>query len=268
MTIMNGRALRSAATTAMLAAFGAPVMADELFYVSGAVGNAVEDFKALVKPWEEATGHTVTIVPMPASTTDQFGQYRLWLAASASDIDLYQTDVIWAPQLANHFVDLTEVAADLAPTHFPSIIESQTVNGKLVALPIFTDAPALYYRTDLLEKYGKEPPKTWDELTATAQEIQDGERAAGNTDMWGFVWQGNAHEGLTCNALEWVKSFGGGQIVEAYGTISINNPNAVAALEAVKGWVGTISPGGALAHQEEEARDQRIQPADDHGALR
>jgi trehalose/maltose transport system substrate-binding protein len=254
MTIMKGRALRSAATAAMLAAFGAPVMADELFYVSGAVGNAVENFKTLVKPWEEATGHTVTIVPMPASTTDQFGQYRLWLAAGASDIDLYQTDVIWAPQLANHFVDLTEVAADLAPTHFPSIIESQTVNGKLVALPIFTDAPALYYRADLLEKYGKKPPKTWADLTATAQEIQDGERAAGNADMWGFVWQGNAYEGLTCNALEWVKSFGGGQIVEADGTISINNPDAVEALETVRGWVGTISPGGVLAYQEEEAR--------------
>jgi len=254
MTIIKGRALRSAATAAMLAVFGAPVMADELFYVSGAVGNAVENFKTLVKPWEDATGHKVTIVPMPASTTDQFGQYRLWLAAGAGDIDLYQTDVIWAPQLANHFVDLTEVAADLAPTHFPSIIESQTVNGKLVALPIFTDAPALYYRADLLEKYGKEPPKTWAELTATAQEVQDAERAAGNADMWGFVWQGNAYEGLTCNALEWVKSFGGGQIVEADGTISINNPNAVEALETVKGWVGTISPGGVLAYQEEEAR--------------
>ena len=130
-------------------------MAEEMFYVSGAVGNAVENFKTLVKPWEEATGNTVTMVPMPASTTDQFGQYRLWLAAGNADIDVYQTDVIWAPQLADHFVDLTEAAKDLAPTHFPSIIESQTVNGKLVALPIFTDAPALYYRKDLLEKYGE-----------------------------------------------------------------------------------------------------------------
>src|SRR5690606_32189374 len=107
MKIMKGRALRATATAAMLAVFGAPVVAEELFYVSGAVGNAVEDFKAIVKPWEEATGHTVTMVPMPASTTDQFGQYRLWLAAGATDIDLYQTDVIWAPQLADHFVDLT-----------------------------------------------------------------------------------------------------------------------------------------------------------------
>lgn len=250
----KGRALRSAAFAAMLATVGAPVMAEELFYVSGAVGNAVDNFKALVKPWEEATGNTVTMVPMPASTTDQFGQYRLWLAAGASDIDLYQTDVIWAPQLADHFVDLTEAAKDLAPQHFPSIIESQTVNGKLVALPIFTDAPALYYRKDLLEKYGQAVPKTWSELAAAAQVIQDGERAAGAADFHGFVWQGNAYEGLTCDALEWVKSHGGGQIVEPDGTISINNPNAVAALEEAKSWVGTISPEGVLAYQEEEAR--------------
>jgi trehalose/maltose transport system substrate-binding protein len=254
MSNMTGRALRSAALGALLAGFGLPAVAVEITYVSGAVGNAVENFKTLVKPWEEATGNTVTMVPMPASTTDQFGQYRLWLAAGNADVDLYQTDVIWAPQLADQFVDLTEAAKDLAPLHFPSIVESQTVDGKLVALPIFTDAPALYYRADLLEKYGKTPPKTWEELGAIAQEIQDGERAAGSADLWGFVWQGNAYEGLTCNALEWVKSFGGGQIVEPDGTISINNPQAVAALELATSWVGTISPGGVLAYQEEEAR--------------
>jgi trehalose/maltose transport system substrate-binding protein len=255
MTIgIRARALRSAAFAAMLAAVGTPVLADEIFYVSGAVGKAVESFAALVKPWEDATGNKVTLVPMPASTSDQFGQYRLWLAAGATDIDLYQTDVIWAPQLADHFVDLSEAAKDLAPQHFPSIIESQTVNGKLVALPIFTDAPALYYRKDLLDKYGKSVPATWADLTATAQEIQDKERAEGKKDLWGFVWQGNAYEGLTCDALEWVKSFGGGQIVEADGTISINNADAAKALETAKGWVGTISPGGVLAYQEEEAR--------------
>ena len=135
----RGRAMRTAAFAAIVAAFGAPVLADEIFYVSGAVGNAVENFKAYVKPWEDKTGNTVTLVPMPASTTDQFAQYRLWLAAGSSEIDLYQTDVIWAPQLADSFLDLTTVAKDLIPTEFPSIIQSQTVNGKLVALPIFTD---------------------------------------------------------------------------------------------------------------------------------
>ena len=255
MTMMIKKAaLRSTALCTLLALAGTQAMADEVTVVSGAVGKAVENFAALVKPWEEATGHTAKIVPMPASTSDQFGQYRLWLAAGNADIDLYQTDVIWAPQLADHFVDLTEAAKDLAPTHFPSIIESQTVNGKLVALPIFTDAPALYYRKDLLEKHGVAVPTTWDEMAAAAQKIQDAERAEGNKEIWGFIWQGNAYEGLTCDALEWVKSSGGGQIVEPDGTISINNENAIKALERAKGWVGTISPEGVLAYQEEEAR--------------
>lgn len=244
----------AASLVASISLTAVAAQAADITYVSGAVGNAVENFNTIVAPWEEATGNTVTLVPMPASTTDQFGQYRLWLAAGTSDIDVYQTDVIWAPQLAEHFVDLSEVAADLVGKHFPSIIESQTVNGRLVALPVFTDAPALYYRTDLLEKYGADVPTTWEELTETAQMIQDAERAAGNDDLWGFVWQGNAYEGLTCDALEWVKSFGGGQIVEPDGSISINNPQAVAALELAATWPGTISPEGVLAYQEEEAR--------------
>ncbi|MEZ5480196.1 MAG: hypothetical protein R3E95_22770 [Thiolinea sp.] len=99
----------------------------------------------------------------------------------------------------------------------------------------------------MLEKYEVEVPKTWEELTGVAKQIQAAERDAGNKDMWGFVWQGKAYEGLTCNALEWVKSYGGGQIVEADGSISINSPEAVAALNTAKGWVGSISPEGVLS---------------------
>ena len=155
--------------------------------------------------------------------TNQEGKTALWLAAQNGDIDLYQTDVIWAPQLADHFVDMTEVAADLVPQHFESVIQSQTVNGQLVALPLFTDAPALYYRTDLLEKHGAAVPTTWEELTATAQAVQDAERAEGNSEIWGFVFQGNAYEGLTCNALEWetLEASGRGRV---YSWIASQHP--------------------------------------------
>ncbi|MDB6180571.1 ABC transporter substrate-binding protein [Paracoccus fistulariae] len=252
--MMNKFCKTGLSALAMSTILGGSAMADEINYVMGVVGNAIEVLEETVKPWEEETGHTVKIVTMPSSTSDQFAQYRLWLAAGTSDIDLYQTDVIWAPQLADHFVDLSEAAKDVLPDHFQAVIESQTVDGRLVAMPLYTDAAALYYRSDLLEKYGKEVPKTWEELTATAQEIQDAERAEGNNNMWGYVWQGNAYEGLTCDALEWVKSFGGGQIVEPDGTISINNEAAAKALDLAASWVGTISPEGVLSYQEEEAR--------------
>jgi trehalose/maltose transport system substrate-binding protein len=233
----------------------ATVQAADLQIVLGDTGTGLQFLQGQIERYMAANPEDkVTIVPMPSSTSDQFGQYKLWLAAGNADIDVYTTDVIWAPQLADHLSDLTEATKDIIGGYFPAIVESQTANGKLVALPSFTDAPALYYRKDLLEKYGKSVPKTWDELAATAKEIQDGERAAGNADMWGFVWQGNAYEGLTCDALEWVKSSGGGQIVEPDGTISINNEKAAAAIDRAKGWVGTISPDGVLAYGEEESR--------------
>jgi len=247
--LLSGAALLTAGSFAAPAA-----LAVDLHFVSGSTGDDLNFYAQEFKKFTAATGDTVTIVPMPSSTTDQFAQYKLWLAAGNSDIDVYQTDVIWAPQLADQFVDLTDAAKGVVGDHFKSIIDSQTVNGKLVAIPAFTDAGLLYYRKDLLDKYKQPVPTTWDQLATEAKLIQDGERAAGNKDMWGFVFQGNAYEGLTCDALEWVKSYGGGTIVEADGSISINNPKAVAAIEEAKSWINTISPPGVLAYQEEESR--------------
>ncbi len=226
----------------------------ELSVVAGSVGKDISELRGQLDDYEKQSGNTVKIVEMPASSTDQFGQYRLWLSAGNADIDVYRTDVIWAPQLAAGFVDLSDAMKDMAAEQIPSTIASQTVGGKLVAFPIYTDAPALYYRKDLLEKYGKEPPKTWKEMAETAKEIQDKERAAGNSQLNGFVFQGAPYEGLTCDGLEWVASHGGGQIVDEKGDITINNPKAVAALEQAKGWVGTIAPEGVLAYKEEESR--------------
>ena len=245
--------IKTALTTALLGMsfMAASAMAVDLNMVSGATGGDLAFNQAKLADFAKETGINVKLVPMPSSTTDQFGQYKLWLAAGNADIDIYQTDVIWAPQLADQLVDLTDAAKDVVKDHFPSIIQSQTVNGKLVALPVFTDAPALYYRKDLLDKYKLAAPKTWDEMAKAAKTVMDGEK---NADLQGFVFQGNAYEGLTCDALEWVKSNGGGQIVEADGKISINNPKAAEALERAKGWIGTISPKGVLAYQEEESR--------------
>ena len=97
-------------------------------------------------------------------------------------------------------------------------------------------------------------PATWAQLEETAARIQAAERAAGNERMWGFVWQGRAYEGLTCDALEWIASQGGGTILDRDGRVTVDNPAAVAALERAAGWVGTISPPGILNYAEEEAR--------------
>lgn len=242
------------AVAAALFGIAQPSFAADISISASSTGKNLDLLRKQLDAFEQETGNKVSIVTMPSSSTEQFSQYRLWLAAGNQDVDVYQTDVIWAPQLAEQFLDLKDAAKDVVGNFFPSIIASQTVNDRLVALPLYTDAPAFFYRKDLLDKYGKQPPKTWDEMAVTAKEIQEKERAAGQKDLWGYVFQGNAYEGLTCDALEWIKSSGGGQIVETDGSISINNEKAAAAIERAKSWVGTISPSGVLAYQEEESR--------------
>jgi trehalose/maltose transport system substrate-binding protein len=199
---------------------------------------------------------TVEVVDTPDFVEDRLGVYLQLFEAQSPEGDVFQIDVIWPGDLAEHFVDLYEYGADeVAGEHFPAIIENNTVDGQLIGIPWFTDAGLLYYRTDLLEKYNYDaPPATWDELEEMAQTIQDGERAEGNQDFWGFVWQGNAYEGLTCDALEWVYSNGGGTIVSRDETITVNNDAAIAAVEQAAGWVGTISPDGVTGFGEEDAR--------------
>ena len=197
----------------------------------------------------------VKTLETPELATDRLGLYLQFFQAKSPEVDVYQIDVIWPGDLAEHLVDLNEYgAAEMAKEHFPAIIQNNTVDGKLVAMPWFTDAGLLYYRKDLLEKYGfTTPPKTWAQLEEMALKVQEGERAA-NADFWGFVWQGNAYEGLTCDALEWVYSNGGGSVIEPDGKISINNENAIEALDRAKGWIGKISPQGVTGFGEEDAR--------------
>jgi trehalose/maltose transport system substrate-binding protein len=221
-----------------------------------ATGGYDATYGDLIAQFEAETGATVEVVEAPNNASDNLAQQLQFLGAQSSELDVYQIDVIWPGILADHAVDLYEyIPRAEVDAHFPAIVQNNTVDGKLVGLPWFTDAGMLYYRTDLLEKYGFDaPPATWDELEEMAQTIQDGERAEGNDSFWGFVWQGSNYEGLTCDALEWQYSHNGGSIIEPDGTISVNNPNAMAAFERAAGWVDTISPPGVTSYLEEDSR--------------
>ncbi len=222
----------------------------------GSVGDVKQD-QEIVDRWAKENNVEVEVVLGPQSATDYLAQLQQIFAAKSADLDLIQFDVIWPGILAPHMLDLGPAveAAGIADKFYSRIVENNTVDGKLVGIPWFTDAGLLYYRTDLLKEYGYDAvPTSWEELAEAAAKIQEGERAKGNAEFWGFVWQGNAYEGLTCDAVEWVFGNGGGSIVENDKTVSINNEKAIAAIERAKSWIGTISPEGVTPYQEEDAR--------------
>lgn len=205
--------------------------------------------------WARETGNRVTMVSTPSSATERLALYQQLLAAGSGDIDVLQIDTVWPGLLERDLLDLSDtIDAATREAHLPALIANNTVRGRLVAMPWFTNAGLLYYRRDLLEAHGRRVPETWPELAETARIVMEAEHDGRRRRLWGFVFQGRAYEGLTVNALEWLDSHGGGTIVDAEGRVTVNNPRAAAALTEAASWIGTIAPRGVLNYAEEEAR--------------
>jgi len=156
------------------------------------------------------------------------------LTSRSGDIDIFLIDVIrpaqyaasgWAEPLNQFFASDAAMMAYLED-FLPGPIEANLIDGTLYALPAFTDAQFLYYRADLLEKYGFEPPTTWDELKMMALTIQQQE---GDPNLQGFNYQGANIEGTVCTFLQALWTAGGDWVDDA-GSVTLVTPEARRAL--------------------------------------
>jgi trehalose/maltose transport system substrate-binding protein len=244
----------SAMLTALLAG-AVPAVGAEITMSCGWQETELRLCQEAAAAWSAQSGNTVKVVRGPERSNERYFEYLDLLGRGDPSIDVLEIDVIWPSALAGELVDLSgQIPPDVLKQHIPAIVANNTVDGRLVAMPWFTDAGMLYYRKDLLEKYGAPVPQTWSELADTALTIQQAERAAGKGDLWGFVFEGQAYEGLTCNALEWINAYGGGTIVDQQGQITVNNPAAALALGDAAAWVGTVAPPRVTRFVEEDAR--------------
>lgn len=185
----------------------------------------------LIKQFEkENPGIRVVEELLPASTDEQHQFYVINLAAGSADFDVLDMDVIWVPEFARAgwLADLTDAMPreELAPLH-PAALRADWLDGRLYGAPWFVDTGILYYRRDLLEKYGLAPPQTYPELRVAAKEILAGEE---NPRLAGFVWQGMQYEGLVCAALEFIRG-NGGDVLDDAGRPALTSE---ATLEAVR----------------------------------
>lgn len=244
-----------ALSAAAILPFAAPAGAASITITCGSVGIEQALCQNAVAQWEAITGHEADVYASPMSPAERLELYRRLMESGSSDVDVFQIEMTWPGALGEHLIDLRPYfEADHITGHFDPIIAGLTRNGELLAMPWFADAPMLYYRADLLRKYELPVPATWEQMTESARTIQEGERASGNDRFWGFIWRGKADQELAGGALEWVNSHNGGRIVEADGEITINNPNAVKAIELAASWVGTITPPAALNFKSEDVR--------------
>jgi multiple sugar transport system substrate-binding protein len=179
---------------------------------------------------------------LPASTDQQHQFYVTNLEARSPDFDVFALDVIWPPEFARAGVsaedsDSTQKRGwllDLTPYFsgvdfsemIPGPVAADHFEGRLYAVPWYVDAGMLYYRQDLLDKYGFAPPMTFDELVNVTKIILAGEN---DPALHGFIWQGRQYEGLICTALEFIWG-NGGDVIDSSGRVAIADSPAVEAL--------------------------------------
>ncbi len=203
----------------------------------------------VLRQFESDTGIRVKHLPAPETSSEQLRLIQELLAENDTP-DVFRLDVIWPGILDGALLDLKPLFSSELSAVEPDLVSPYTVGGRALAIPYDTHVNVLYYRTDLLTKYGYHyPPLTWSELEKMAFHIQEGERAAGDNNFWGFVWPGAADEGLTCLGLEWQASEGGGRIIESNRTVSVNNENTIRAWQRAAHWIGWISPPSVTAYE-------------------
>ncbi len=220
---------------------------------AGAVGKELEVLHQQIELFmKQNPDIKVEIMPMPDSATERHDLYVTYLASGERKPTVLMLDVIWPAEFAPFLEDLTADKKYFELDKFlPGTVKSVTVGGKIVAIPWFTDAGLLYYRKDLLEKYGyNKPPRTWMELVTMAQKITKEEKG-----VQGFVWQGARYEGLVCDFMEYLVSFGG-DVLDDAGNVIINSSAGVSALKFMVDIIHTykISPLAVTTYMEEDAR--------------
>jgi multiple sugar transport system substrate-binding protein len=202
--------------------------------------------KQLFKMYEQShPGVTVKLQVGGATSNVQQSYLTTVLSSHDSSIDVLLLDIIrpaqyaaagWAVNL-NRFMTPAQ-KSKLLSQYLPVYSHADQVSGKLMALPAFADAQFLYYRKDLLKKFGFQPPKTWGQLLHEAKVILAKEHKT-NPYLQGLLTAGAPIEGTVCTFL--VPFWGaGGTLVNSHNQVQVDTP---AGKKAMNFWLTAMKEG-------------------------
>lgn len=246
-------ALLGAAAGLALATASAPAAADTTLRLYISSQHQPDVWRKALDMYEASHPGIKATIETGGNTSELQAQYlNTVMAAKDPSLDIMILDVIRPAQFAAAgwtapFNDNVGDVKKFMSRYLPAYAEADQVDGKIVALPAFADSMFLYYRKDLLAKYGIAPPKTWDELTAAAKKITAGE---GNPNLQGLSFQGKAIEGAVCTFLLPYWSMGK-QLVKD-GKLDFDRDAAVKSLAL---WKGFADSGVAKKNIAEVATD-------------
>jgi len=230
--------------------------------ISILIGGSLDGWKEIADDFCKQTGIKVDVVQGPPSTDGREIMYSISLLTKTKGFDIVYLDVVWLGKFASaswltpisNFVDPLKYFKEnnLAESSFLASLYKDT----FYTVPIKADAGVLYYRKDLLEKYGYNVPQTWEELKNIALKIKEEERKQGNI-IEGFVFQGKQYEGLVCDFYEVLRGMGYELIGQEKGkfVVKIKEDELEKVLQFFRSLIEEgVSPQSVVNYEEEESR--------------
>jgi multiple sugar transport system substrate-binding protein len=172
------------------------------------------------------------------------------LESGDTSVDIYVLGDTWLAEFAaggwlTPLDDSTQAYGIRMDGFLASTALTSNIGDQTMALPWTADGGLLYYRRDLLSKHSVTPPSTWHDLQDTALDVKRQEGLP-----HGYVWQGAAYEGLTCNTLEHVWAHGG-DVLDADGNAIFDSVESRAALRQMSDLIASgASPAEVTSFRE------------------
>lgn len=220
----------------------APAKAEQTIRIVAANHPWTEGIKPMLPEFEEKTGIKVRV---DSYFEDQLTQKTsVEFAANSKSIDV----VMFRPlqdgkqfEKNGYFASLNDYVGQDASSvddFMPSALGAVKNGDKLYGFPLVTETQVLYYRKDILESAGLQPPKTLDEMKEQAAKLNDPGKG-----VYGFVSRGKRSPAVT-QFSSFLFSFGGDFMKD--GKATLNTPEAVQAIEYYGGMLKDYGPPGTL----------------------
>jgi multiple sugar transport system substrate-binding protein len=239
----------SAPATAATATSGSIVWS-----ASPLTGTGANDARTvLINAFEKAYPNIkVTLVSAPTDTDTNRATLATEISGGSSTPDVFMGDVIWPAQFGAHQLALplsSVLPASYWSRFAPGLVAGATYKGQVYGSPLFEDQGFLYYRKDLLTAAGMSVPTTWEQLETDAATLVHTGKV-----KYGFVWEGDSYEGLTCNYMEYLTDAGGSPTNSAFTQATLNSAASIKAITFMRSLITSgASPAAVSTFQEPQA---------------
>lgn len=161
-------------------------------------------FVAVLNGFAKQGGGTVKYNPEPAVFGDTVSKFTTYLSSGYTGLDVYYLDEFmtatfstagWLEPLEGHISKANLSAIGSGP------IKLSTYNGHLYRMPGYSGCIVFFYRKDLFDKAGLEPPTTWNAVVSAGKKLTKGgvyglgfAGKNGNTELFNesCYWMGQA----------------------------------------------------------------------------